>query len=117
VRTLFFCGVGDCERHGSMDVADDVWDTAGAVTSCPVCGATLRQSEGHFELLDMALQRERAALAAKPGPLTLEEVDRLREIHQLLGHRNPEEFSPESESLVLKIGSAVLAKIRNEDKN
>lgn len=117
MKVLFYCGIGDCDHSGTMVVTPIDWTSGVLQTICPACGQILRQSELHFEDLDIALQRERADICKRKGPLTRAERKRLRAIHEALGHHEAGEFTPEQESLVMKIASNVMQRIRNEEKN
>jgi hypothetical protein len=117
VKVLFYCGLAPCENTGTIDVASDAYRAGTLTFTCPACGRILKSRE-HFELLDdLALQRERQEIAAKPGPMTDEDRDRIREIHRLLGHEPVREFSKERDSLVMKVASTVMQRLRNEEKN
>lgn len=115
MKVMFYCGLGTCEAHGTLDVNDVLWEAGETAFTCPDCFSLLSQENDHFENLNVQLQKERYALAFKPGPLSDEERARLREIHVALGHHKPESFTPERESMTMKIASEVMAKIRNEE--
>jgi hypothetical protein len=117
MKVLYYCGIGGCEKSGTLQVELANWETRNVETQCPACGETLRQAEMHFENFDLPLHRERAAICKATGPLTGAQRARLRRIHELLGHGNPEEFTDEQESLVMKIASETWARVRNEEKN
>lgn len=114
---MFCCGIEDCGGTGSLEVLDTDWRAQHVAHCCPQCGQQLLQTEDHFEVLNMELQRERVALAMKPGPLTKAERYRLREIHEELQHQPADEYPPEKESLIMRIASSVMAKVRNERKH
>lgn len=99
-----------------MQTTPEEWLAGTVARDCPDCGVSLSQEDGHFEDLNKTLQHERYQLAHKPGPLTEEEHERLREIHRALGHKEPSGFEPEQESLAMKITSEVMARIRNEEQ-
>jgi hypothetical protein len=118
VKVLLYCGLEGCEHRETTEVDPVEWLDEVVAQDCPDCGKNLSQKEGHFEDLNAKLQRERYDLAHKPGPLTEEETERLREIHRTLGHKGPGEFDAERESLIMKITSEVMARIRNaQQKN
>lgn len=117
MKVLFYCGHDGCGMTGTLKIEEDLWASRKLTLHCPGCDHVLTQEADHFEDLNDTLQRERATLCAKTGPLSDAEVVRIRAIHRALGHRAPEDFSPEQESLVMKIASNVMAKIRNEEKN
>jgi hypothetical protein len=115
MKVMFYCGLGTCEAHGTLEVDDIIWEAGNASTTCPECTSVLLQETDHFEDLNIQLQKERYALAFKKGSLTDAERQRLREIHRALGHHKPESFPPEAVSLTMKIASQIMAKIRNEE--
>lgn len=117
MKVLYYCGIKGCEKSGTLQVDEADWKSALVRTRCPECGEELRQSELHFEDFNTALQRERVAICLRPGQLTRAERKRLREIHDQLGHRKPSEFDDEQASLVMRIASNVMARVRNEEKN
>jgi hypothetical protein len=117
MKLLYVCGIAGCEKSGTLIVDLKDWEKKIIKMSCPDCGALLIQSDLHFEDFNARLHRERAAICYRPGPLTDEERKRLREIHELLGHLPAEDFTPEQESLVMKIASTAMQRLRNEEKN
>ncbi len=118
MKVLFYCGIADCEKSGTLTVEASAWESQLLEVACPDCGSVLRQSEMHFEDFDnLPLHKERAAIFHRAGPLTVAERLRLREIHALLGHRAPDEFTAEQESLIMRIASDAMQRIRNEEKN
>lgn len=117
MKVLFYCGLGGCEKSGTLQVDIADWGRKAVEFQCPSCGEILRQSDLHFENFDLPLHRERAAICQNHGPLTSAQRERLRKIHELLGHGNPADFTEEQESLVMKIASDAWARIRNEEKN
>jgi hypothetical protein len=117
MKVLYYCGIGGCERSGTLTVAPGDWEREVLETICPECGQVLRQSERHFENFNSKLHEERAAICRRAGPLTRAERERLRKIHELLGHSAPEEFTEEQASLVMKIASDAMQRLRNEEKN
>jgi hypothetical protein len=117
MKVLFYCGIGGCEKNGTLQVDITDWARKAVETICPACGETLRQVDLHFENFDMPLHRERADICQHHGPLTSAQRERLRKIHELLGHGDPTEFTEEQESLVMKVASEAWARIRNEEKN
>ena len=117
MKVLYYCGIRGCEKSGTMMVELADWEKRDVQTQCPTCGEILRQSDLHFENFDLPLHRERAAICQITGPLTGAQRARLRKIHELLGHGDPDAFDEEQESLVMKIASEAWARVRNEEKN
>ncbi len=117
MKLLYYCGIGGCEKSGTIQVAEGDWEARLVKTTCPECGVELLQDEMHFEDFTVALHKERAAICYRPGALTSAERARLRKIHELLGHGDPEDFTEEQESLVMKIASDAMQRLRNEEKN
>jgi hypothetical protein len=117
MKVLWYCGIGECEKSGTMLVSIVDWASKDVQTICPSCGQVLRQCELHFENFDIPLHRERADICRKHGPLTNDQRERLRQIHELLGHGDPRTFTEEEENLMMQIASDAWARIRNERKN
>ncbi len=117
MKVLFYCGIAGCEKSGTLMVELHDWEKQNLETTCPDCGSVLRQSELHFEDFALPLHKERVAMCHRPGPLTKAERKRLRRIHELLGHQPPETFTEEQDSLVMKVASDVMQRVRNEEKN
>jgi hypothetical protein len=117
MKVLYYCGLAGCEKSGTLNVSPTQWQKRLVEAPCPACGALLRQRDLHFEDYNVSLHMERAAICHRPGPMTDADKARLREIHELLGHGPAEEFTPEQESLVMKIASEVWQRVRNEEKN
>lgn len=117
MKVLYYCGIAGCEKSGTLTVEPIEWEKKAIQTDCPVCGEVLRQSELHFENFNSELHRERAAICYRTGPLTPAERSRLRTIHELLGHGRPEELTEDQDSLVMKIASDAMLRLRNEEKN
>jgi ssDNA-binding Zn-finger/Zn-ribbon topoisomerase 1 len=117
MKVLYYCGIDDCEQSGTLTVESSAWEKRELATACPECGKMLHQKNGHFENFNEELHKERAVIFHRAGPLSDADRARLRKIHELLGHGSPEGFSAEQESLVMRIASEAMQRLRNEGKN
>ena len=111
LEVMFCC---TCDDSGTIYVSRRDWQTKTVRHTCSRCGAGLSQEEHHFELLDRTLQRERIRIIYKEGPLSRCDRTRLREIHKALGNAPTDRMPRQTMDLVLKRGSVVMGKVRDE---
>jgi hypothetical protein len=113
-KVLFYCGIGTCQKSGTILISEEDWGAKRVQHSCPECGQLLQQERFHFEDLNQELQAERMRMCRTKGPLTLFERRRLRVIHAALGNEKPKAWSAE-EGIAMARASTVMRFIRNQE--